>query len=541
MKIGGVWDLLTLGQYARNVDFQVSSPPVSDAEWAKGHHSISWTGGFAYSIPVTAKHKEAAWALIRFLTSDHSIAMRLEADRSLQEANGQLYVPRQHPKIAMNDWVIQHFMVENKQMPQKYTDALRAYNDLLPVSKFRPITPVGQLLWNYHVTSAENALYGRMTPQAALDEATAKVQTAVNNFYNPASGTPITTWTWFFILYGGLILAALVAVFQWDTKAGLRGKILRTLRISSRDPIYDEPIANRFSRPQWIGGWICASPWIIGFLVFSGGPMLFSFVISFCRWDILNVPVFTGLENYRILAHDDLVLHALGNTLFMLLSVPLGMALSLGIALLLNQGVKALPAWRTLFYLPSITPFVATSLLFIWLLNPQAGLMTQVIQSVLDFVSRGTLKAPNWLQDPSWAKPSLILMALWGAGGGMILWLAGLKGIPQSLYEAAAVDGATTFQQFRTITIPQLTPYIFFNLIIGLIATLQVFAQAFIMTDGGPANATLFYVYYLFNNAFRYGQMGYASAMAWLLFAITLVFTVIQLRASRRWVHYDNN
>lgn len=540
MKIGGVWDLLNYGRYARAVDFGVSTPPVSDAWYAAGHHEISWTGGFAYAIPSTAKNKDAAWALIRYLTSDKAIAMRIEAERSLADAEGRLYVPNQHPKKAMNEWLFNHYARDNPQMPAKYVAALKAYNDLLPVSRFRPITPVGQLLWNYHVSSTEDALYGTLPPQASLDAARAKVQGALDLINNPVSGVPIRSWNWFYSLYAVLVLLIAAAIFQWDTSRGIRGTMLRAVGIR-RAHVLAEPPANSFTRPQWLGGWVSAAPWILGFLIFGGGPMLFSLVISFCRWDILNTPVFTGLDNYTTMAHDGLVWKSLGNTLYMVLSVPLGMALSLAIALLLNQGVKALPAWRTLFYLPSIVPFVATSLLFMWIFNTQAGLLTRVVQPLLDLVPFAHLQSPNWLNDMEWAKPSLILMMLWGAGGGMILWLAGLKGIPQSLYEAAAVDGATMFQQFRTVTIPQLTPYIFFNLIMGLIGTLQIFGQAFIMTQGGPANQTLFFAYHLFNNAFRYGQMGYASAMAWLLFAITLVLTVIQLRASRRWVHYDNS
>ena len=207
------------------------------------------------------------------------------------------------------------------------------------------------------------------------------------------------------------------------------------------------------------------------------------------------------------------------------------MVASLGVALLLNQNIRGMAAWRTFFYLPAIVPMVAASILWIWIFNPQGGAINQMLASI-------GIEGPRWLQSADWSKPSLIVMGLWGAGGGMIIWLAGLKGIPQSLYEAASVDGANTWQQFRHITLPQLTPYIFFNLIMGLIGTFQIFGQAFIMTQGGPENSTLFYVYHLFNNAFRYGRMGYASAMAWVLFAIVLLLTVVQMKLSKRWVHY---
>jgi multiple sugar transport system permease protein len=263
--------------------------------------------------------------------------------------------------------------------------------------------------------------------------------------------------------------------------------------------------------------------------------MLFSLIISFCSYDIINPAVFTGTHNYKAMVFDDeLAAVSMGNTIFMVIAVPLHMAVSLAIAMLLNQGIRAMPVWRTVFYLPAIVPMVAASLLWVWVLNPQVGLVNRS----LEFFG---ITGPLWLQSTSWSKPALILMGLWSAGGSMIIWLAGLRGIPQSLYEASAVDGAGMFRQFFHITLPQLTPYIFFNLVMGLIGTFQIFGQAFIMTQGGPVNSTLFYVYHLFNNAFRYGAMGYASAMAWVLLVILLVLTLIQMKLSRRWVHYEGD
>jgi multiple sugar transport system permease protein len=172
------------------------------------------------------------------------------------------------------------------------------------------------------------------------------------------------------------------------------------------------------------------------------------------------------------------------------------------------------------------------SIVWIWVFNPQGGILNRVIAFFFS-------EAPNWLQDATWSKPALMIMGLWGAGSGMIIWLAGLKGISKDLYEAADLDGCSVWQKFRYITIPQLTPYIFFNLVMGLIGTFQIFGQAFIMTQGGPANSTLFFVYHLFNHAFRYGNMGYASAMAWVLFVIVLALTAWQLKLSKRWVYYE--
>jgi multiple sugar transport system permease protein len=294
-----------------------------------------------------------------------------------------------------------------------------------------------------------------------------------------------------------------------------------------------EGLQSSYFRSQWKGGWICALPWIIGFVVFTGGPILFSIIISFCNYDILNPARFTGFENYHwMFTKDALFWKSMWNTIYMVIGIPLGMALSLAIALLLNLKVRGVAVWRTFFYLPSIVPAVASSILWIWIFNPSGGLLNNVLAAF-------GIHGPNWLQDEHTSKPALILMGLWGAGGGMIIWLAGLKNISESYYEAAGLDGAGTWQKFVHVTLPLMTPYIFFNLIMGLIGTFQIFTQAFIMTQGGPVNSTLFYAYHLFNNAFRCLQMGHAASMAWVLFLIVFALTIVQMRLSQRWVHYE--
>ncbi|MGZ4966191.1 MAG: carbohydrate ABC transporter permease, partial [Chthoniobacterales bacterium] len=294
-----------------------------------------------------------------------------------------------------------------------------------------------------------------------------------------------------------------------------------------------EGTRSSYFRSQWRGGWLTASPWIIGFLVLTGGPILFSIIISFCDYDILNPARFIGLTNYRTMfTEDPLFWKAIGNTLYMVIGIPLGMALSLGIAMLLNLEIRGVAVWRTFFYLPSIVPAVASSILWIWIFNPSTGLMNNILLSL-------GIHGPNWLQDEHTSKPALIIMGLWSAGGGMIIWLAGLKGISATYYEAAALDGANAWQRFRYVTLPLLSPYIFFNIIMGLIATLQIFTQAFIMTMGGPVDSTLFYAYHLFNKAFRFLQMGYASALGWFLFLAVFALTLLQLKLSKRWVHYE--
>jgi len=276
------------------------------------------------------------------------------------------------------------------------------------------------------------------------------------------------------------------------------------------------------------------APWLIGFLCFTIGPVIASMGLSLADYSIVTPPIFRGLDNYRELFTDDRLFGlSLFNTgYYVLFFVPLQIALSLCLALLLNQKVGGLAIYRTLFYIPSIVPLVANSILWIWILQPQWGLLNY-------FLSLVGIEGPLWLNSVEWSKPSLIMMSLWGSGGAMIIFLAGLQGIPQHLYEAAAIDGANRWRKFWNITIPLLTPTIFFILVLGVIGSFQVFTQAYVMTGGGPADSTLFYMYYLYRRAFVFHNMGYASAMAWILFLIILVLTVVHFTISRRWVYYE--
>lgn len=281
--------------------------------------------------------------------------------------------------------------------------------------------------------------------------------------------------------------------------------------------------------------YILASPWIIGFLIFTLGPMVYSGYLSLTGWDLFNPPQFVGFDNYvKLFTMDRIFWKAIGNTLFYaFISIPLGMMFSLFIASLLNRPLRGMRLYRTLFYVPATVPAVASSLLFIKLLAPDAGLVNR-------FLGLSGIQGPSWLLDPLWVKPSLILMSLWGVGWGITLLLAGMKGIPAEFYEAAAIDGASPTQQFFQITLPLLSPVIFFNLVMGLINALKVFTEVFIMTGGGPNNASLMIVPFLFNNAFRWYKMGYASAIAWVLFGLILIFTLLIFRSSSTWVYYES-
>ena len=290
--------------------------------------------------------------------------------------------------------------------------------------------------------------------------------------------------------------------------------------------------------PEASAGWLAISPWIVGFLVFTLGPLLASLYFSLTQYDVLTPPQWIGLENYtRLLTADRLFPRALENTfIYAVLYVPAHIVTALGVALLLNKARHWQGVFRTVFYLPAITPAVATAYLWIWLLNPNDGLVNRVIRGI-------GLPAPAWTVDPFWVKPAIVIPQLWILGGAMIIFLAGLKGIPGSLYEAALLDGAGPVRRFRDVTLPMLSSVTFFIATVSAINALQVFTQGYVMFDsnGGPENSALFVVMYLFKRAFDSGyfQMGYASAIAWVLFVIIVAVTIVQFKLAKRWVYYE--
>jgi len=296
------------------------------------------------------------------------------------------------------------------------------------------------------------------------------------------------------------------------------------------------PTRRRLTQSPGFWGFLFVSPWLIGFLLFTAGPMLASLYLSVTKYDLHRMD-YVGAENYNRLLYKDLLFwKALSNTIvYAAVSVPLGVAGSLAIAILLNQKVRGQRLFRTLFYLPSLVPAVASALLWQWIFNADNGVLN---------LGLGLFGVPpiEWLQDEKWTMPAFILMSLWGIGGGrMVIFLAGLQGISDTYYEASRIDGASPWQQFRNITVPLLSPVMFFNLILGFIGAFQTFTSAYVMTGGGPNNASLFYALYLFRNAFEYFKLGKASALAWILFVVLMVLTAIQFWASKRWVHYEGD
>ncbi|HRK33205.1 MAG TPA: sugar ABC transporter permease [Candidatus Hydrogenedentes bacterium] len=302
----------------------------------------------------------------------------------------------------------------------------------------------------------------------------------------------------------------------------------------------------RTDRRNLRNGLLFASPYIFGFLIFTLYPFAASVYYSFCNFNAIEPPIWTGLDNYRQMINDSTLRTSLFNTLYYTVgSVPLGIAFAILLAVMLNQKLKGMSVYRTIFFLPTIVPLVASAVLWLWVLNPENGLLNGMlrvsgIDSLLGAVG---IPLPNWLADQHWAMPSLILMSFWGVGGAVVIFLAGLAEVPQSLYEVADIDGAGPLRKFWNVTLPMITPTILFNLVMGLIGAFQYFTQVYVMTGGtgGPANKTLVYALYLYQMAFKYLNMGYASAMGWMLFVFVLALTLGVMYTSKRWVHYHGD
>lgn len=289
---------------------------------------------------------------------------------------------------------------------------------------------------------------------------------------------------------------------------------------------------NREAR-QFAKGIGFLSPWIVGFLVFTLVPVALSFYYSLTRFDLLQPPKYIGIQNYLDLLHDQLFWKATGNTFYYTaMALPAGLLVSLGLALLLNVEMPGRAVWRTIIFMPSIVPIVATAIVWMWLLNPRLGLINGMLEAL-------HIPPSPWLSDPNWAMPTLAIMSIWGVGNAVVIYLAGLQDVPHELHEAAELDGAGPLRRVWHVTIPLLSPVIFFNVITAIIAALQIFDVPFIMTNGGPVHKTYFLSMYLYDKAFVYLQMGDASAIAWIMLLFVLVMTAIAFIFSGRLVHYQ--
>ncbi len=284
-----------------------------------------------------------------------------------------------------------------------------------------------------------------------------------------------------------------------------------------------------------VWGYVFLLPWLIGLVVFFLGPILMSFALSFTEYDIISPPRFIGFDNYqKAFFNDPLFWPSIWRTfVYSAVVVPLGLLGGLGLALLLNRGVRGTNIFRATFYVPTLTPAVALVMLWGWLFQPEVGPINLALKAI-------GITGPAWLASKDWALPSVMIINLWASIGGnaMLIFLAGLQGVPQELYEAASLDGAGGWARFRHITLPMISPSFFFNLVLGVIGSLKVFTTAFVATQGGPAYATWFFALHIYQNAFQFFKMGYGSALAWVFVVVLLVFTYFQLVLSRRWVYY---
>ena len=547
MKIDGDWGLLDIAKWSRDMDFDLVPAPMPTARAKAGADPVTWAGGFSMVIPSTAKEKDGAFKLMQFLLSDKAQRFLREGDRQTRESQGQLYLPRLTSNRVQWDELVKEYIDGNPRMPPAFKRAYATIGKMLPLTMIRQPSPVGQYLFVQHKVATDAALehgdWSGLTEDQKNDRvrdgltaAQVLVQRKLDEVIKPLPPHEVR-WGGYFGGYAVLLTLPFL---------GMYAAVVRGRRTKAYKP-----------GETWTA-LLFASPWMVGVICLTAGPILFSIVLSFTRYDVLGNARYVGAENYHNLFKDPDFFKSLWNTLYMLVRIPLVMALSLAIAMLLNNKIRGIGAYRTVYYLPTIVPLVAASLLWITLLNDSFGLINTFLRTVFDLPPMHWVEwvvnhlhhfadgkpfrftPPGWLSSATWSKPSMILMGLWAAGGGMIIWLAGLQGIPAQLYEAATIDGAGPWQRFCNVTVPMLSPYILFNAIMGVIGTMQIFGEAYILfPNGGAQNSGLFYAYYLFQQAFQFFSMGYASAMAWVLFVIVLGLTLVQLYLSKKWVHYD--
>ena len=470
MKIDHTWALQQMINWKPDMDFLTSPAPIPADRLAGGAKPITWSGGMSYIIPKGAQQSEGAFKLIQFLISRRIYRFIQEADRESMAAEGRLYLPTPDPNRKHFEEIEREWVSDDPTVPIRIKQAYAVIKQMLPTARIRPPSPIGQVLWNQHVRAMDAAINhvyaGKVKDEDAEVEAlafdnAARAQAQLDAFLQPPPPSEVN-WTNYFWAYAAVIVLC-----------GAAGVI--AYRRNRRTYNY---------RKCEVGAaLIFASPWLIGMICLTGGPILFSIITSFTRYDVLNPARYVGLQNYRDLVTDDVFFQSLWNTGYMVLRLPLVMAVGLAIAMLLNRQIRGIGVYRTAFFMPSIVPVVASSLLWLMLLNPNFG----AIDAFLGWLfatpplhwlawTVGAIAGhpvqftpPAWLDDPRWSKPSLILMSVWGAGGGMIIWLAGLQSIPRQLYEAAEIDGAGPWRQFTNVTLPMLSPYVLFNAVVAMV------------------------------------------------------------------------
>jgi multiple sugar transport system permease protein len=503
MYMTGIWEVPKFREEIQNFDWDIAPFPAGPT----GLRGVT-TGGSGYGISATTQYPKESWELLKYIAGPIGLGNLAKAGLAQPAisslANSRLWLDGKRPVNRK---------VTIEEVPYSHVDGIVFDPDWPQVNQI--IEPKLQLVWN-----------GTLTAQQAVDEFYGPAQRKLDELNHPPYH-PLLNW-WLGLLGLVLVVAALVG-WVW---MGARSDI----RIGRKTG----------TRTEAWAGYAFISPWLIGAVVFLAAPMLISLLLAFCSWDMTLPATWVGFGNFKDMGADEEFWKSLFVTaMYTLFSVPLGIIGSLLLALLLNSKIRGQSVFRTLYYIPAVASTVAASLIWMRLFNPESGMINYVINfmhATPIFKALG-LTDPvkgyvNWLGSEKTALASLIVMSIWGIGGGMVIYLAGLQGIPQAYYEAADIDGASVWQKFTNVTLPLLTPTIFFTTIMGVIASFQVFTQGFVMTQGGPNNATMFYVLYLYDNAFQFLKVGYASAMAWVLFLVILFFTVLQMRMSR-WVHYE--
>lgn len=522
MKIDGDWALAGIARYAPKLDFGAVPPPVPDDRFAKHgrfasikHTWTTWAGGFAWSIPRGAQRVEDAWEFIKFVNSFEGRMMEVRHQDDLNRARGQMTFPRITAHKPTNLASLRDFLPKNANLAA----AVKLHSELLDMAVTRPVSFAGKVLWDESNRATDAVLHGELSSQEALALARQAVQRVLDD-REVTNSRPI---------------ADLVT----PTVIGTLGVVVALILIATRAR---GAFKGRRARQEAWAGHLFAAPWTIGFVILSLGPLVSSAVVSFTQWNILQSPRWVGAKNYQdLFGPDSATLGKAFYNVFYLagIGLPLGLVTGLSIALLLHSLNRSKGFFQSLVYMPSIVPGVATVVMWLWILHPdpKIGLANSLWSATVgDWFH---LPSPGWIAAEDWAKPTLVLMGLGGAGSGIVIWLAGLRGVPKELYEAAALDGAGPWRQFSIVTLPHLAPLLFFNSVTGFIGVLQTFDAVFISSGGnsaGPNDSLLVPVFHLFQNAFNYFRMGYASALAWIIFAVVMVVTAIQFLVARRYV-----
>jgi multiple sugar transport system permease protein len=499
MRLDSPFRIPDLKRYFPNLDYGVTSVPTSR------DHVIEVVGN-SLVIPRGSRHREAAWEFIKYASAkEQLLAVCAQSGRlpaRISAATDPSYT---------NDPLLGPFVRE------------------LPYGRSIPVVPGYMEMQDAIDRQIELAFKHKKTPEQALNAAAHDCERILSRSNEDMSAFPAIRWTRV-LGFLGMVLALMIG--------GVTAGVGRATRHSKRD------------RREALEFYGFLAPWLIGFLLLTFGAVSASLALSFSKWDVLTPGRWVGIRNYTdLFTNDPRFLKALANTaVYSVMAVPMAVVAGLATAMLLNLKLPGIRVFRTLFYLPVVVSGVATALLWKELFNPTTGLLNKFLMlPIRPALSNGlhwlplVTDPPGWLSDPVWSKPALVIMSIWGVGGAMLIYLAGLQGIPVQLYEAAELDGARGWRRFRHITLPLLTPVIFYQLVMGIIGSFQVFTQAYVMTagTGAPEDSLLFYVLYLFNNAFQWLKIGYASAMAWVLFVIVLVITLINFVGAKRWVYYE--